>query len=405
MSKLKSVIRFEFSQFANNKVFLIMTLVIALLALVGPAVPVIIDRVGDITANRTIAVVDNTGTFDQATLDAMLSPDVVMFTSIQAAHDAVQDGTHNYALEINQYDFTLAVMAMGVGVINLEHSIGSILAHFHQVGQLQAQGLSPDAAAGVLAFRPHSEVLNLGVSADTDTDTFVQNMLFSYIMAVVLAIGLQIGGGHLLTAVVREKSTKTMELLVTSCEPHIMMFGKVIGTGAALLMQIITLVAAAAVSMLVITPALEYGTDAAISFTFDPMIMGLLIIYFLIGFAMYAFIYAALASTCSRMEDATSMAQLPGLLLMAGMMMVVFGMTNPGAAWITPASFVPFFAPFVMFMRIAMGTAAAWEIIVSITTSLATIGIIAWAGAKIYRMGTLMYGAKPTFKSLLAAFR
>jgi len=130
-----------------------------------------------------------------------------------------------------------------------------------------------------------------------------------------------------------------------------------------------------------------------------------LVVFFLLGFTIFAFLYAALASTCSRMEDAQSLSTLPTLLLTAGAMMVFVGMNNPGAVWVPIASFVPVISPFVMFMRICMGTAATWEILVSIAIQVASIGIVAWAAAKIYRMGTLMYGAKPTIKGLLQAFK
>jgi len=406
MRQLFSVIRFEFNGFAKNKAFVGMALLLMVLALIGPAVPAIINRMGGITASRTIAVVDNTGMFDQATLNEMLAPEVVMVANMNAATQAVTDGTHNYALELNHDSFTLGVMTVGMGVFNLEHQIAGVLSHMHMIDTLYAQGIAPDFANEILTFRPTGEIVTLGVGAgDGSADTFAANFLLAYVMAMVLMMGLQIGGGHLLTAVVREKSTKTMELLVTSCAPHIMLMGKVIGTGAALMIQIIALVASAAVSMLFITPMLTGDAEGVFALNLSPMILLLFIVFFLLGFTVYAFMYAALASTCSRMEDAQSLSSLPIMLLMAGFFMVMVGMNNPGAPWIPIVSFIPFLSPFVMFMRICMGTAAAWEILVSIVIQIVSIGIVAWAGAKIYRMGTLMYGAKPSFKNLMEAFR
>ncbi|MCL2287360.1 MAG: ABC transporter permease [Firmicutes bacterium] len=406
MKQLWSVIRFEFNTFAKNKAFVGMALFLVALALIGPAIPAIINRVGRITAERTIAVVDNTGTFDQATLNAMLSPTVVMVTDMNTATRLVTDGTHNYALELNRDSFTLGVMSMGIGIFNLEHQVGDILSHMHRMDTLYAQGVAPNLAGEILAFRPSSEIITLGATVgDGSADSFAQNVLLAYIMGLVLMIGLQTGGGHLLTVVVREKSTKTMELLVTSCPPRIMLVGKVIGTGAALMLQIIALVVSAAVSMLYVAPMLAGGAEDIFTINFSPIVLMYLLVFFLLGFLMYAFIFAALASTCSRMEDATSMGQIPILLLTAGFIMVIIGMNNPGAAWVPVVSFIPFFSPFVMFMRICMGTAANWEIFVSIAVQIFTIGVISWMAAKIYRMGTLMYGAKPSFKNLLQAFK
>jgi len=403
MGQLFSVIRFEFNNFAKNKAFVAMVLIMMAIALIGPAVPAIMDRV-DITSRRTIAVVDNTGMFNQATLDALLSPDVVMAADINAASQAVLDGTYNYALELNNDSFTLNVMSIGMGVFNLEHQIANLLSHQFRVDALQAHGIDQNMTYEILMFHPAGEVVTLGLG-EGDADTFVQNIVLAYVMAFVLMLGLQIGGGHLLTAVVREKSTKTMELLVTSCKPRTMLMGKVIGTGAALLIQIVALAASAGISMLFITPLIVGDAEGIFALNFSPMILTYLVVFFLLGFVIYAFMYAALASTCSRMEDAQSLSQIPILLIAAGFMMVMIGMNNPGAAWVPIVSFIPFLSPFVMFMRICMGTAATWEILVSIAIQVVSIGIVAWAAAKIYRMGTLMYGAKPTMKSLLAAFK
>jgi len=403
MGQLWSVIRFEFNGFAKNKAFVGMAIFLMLVALIGPAVPSIIDRV-DFGSSRTIAVVDNTGMFDQATLDAMLSPDVVMVSDINAANQAVLDGTHNYALELNRDTYTLSTMTIGMGIFNLEHQIASLLSHQFRVDALQAQGIGQDMTYEILMFHPAGEVVALG-AGEGDADTFVQNIVLAYVMALVLMIGLQTGGGHLLTAVVREKSTKTMELLVTSCKPRTMLMGKVIGTGAALMIQILALAVSAAVSMLFITPLVAGDAEGVFALNFSPMILMYLVVFFLLGFTIFAFLYAALASTCSRMEDAQSLSTLPTLLLTAGAMMVFVGMNNPGAVWVPIASFVPVISPFVMFMRICMGTADTWEILVSIAIQVASIGIVAWAAAKIYRMGTLMYGAKPTIKGLLQAFK
>ena len=403
MRQLWSVIKFEFNVYAKSKTFIAITLLLLVISLVGPLVPAIIDRVGTIGGERSIAVVDNTGQFDPAMLNEALSPTVVMMPNIETANQAVMDGTHNYALEINRDSFYLGAMTMGMGVFNLEHQIASILRTQYQMDTLHGHGLSPEASVAVLAFTPTGTLVTLGVG-DDDGAGFMGNFILVYVMSFVLLLFLQMGGGHLLTAVVREKSTKTMELLVTSCKPTIMIMGKIIGVGAALLLQIIVLAVGAIVS-LQLSPLLVGDAEGVFTFNFSPVLMVYMVIFFLLAFLTFAFVYAALASTCSRMEDATSMAQIPTLLLAGAFIAVNIGMSNPGAAWIPITSFIPFIAPFMMFMRITMNTAAAWEIALSIAIQVVGIGVIAWMAAKIYRMGTLMYGAKPSFKTLLQAFR
>jgi len=404
MKQLWSVIKFEFAAFANNKAFIIMTLLIALIAFVAPAAPAIIDRIdfGGITSERTIAIVDNTGMFDAQTLSQFIPPNATMFTDINTAVAAVEGGDHNYALELNHDGFALHVTSMGIGVVNLQSQVTNMFQYRHRSESLGAYGVSPERIGEILWFAPAANVITIG-DAYATVDSFFENMIYSYVMAFVLYLALLIGGGHLLTTVVREKSTKTMELLVTSCQPRIMMNGKVLGVGAAIMTQVLLLAIATFASMR-LTPTIFEGTEA-FTVNIAPMLLAYLVVFFLLGFVMYSYIYAALASTTSRMEDAQSMSMLPQLLIMAGFFMSMFGMNSPGAAWIDIASHVPLFGPFVMFMRITLGTAAQWEIWVSIGAQLVTIVIISWMAAKIYRMGTLMYGTKPTFKNLLEAFK
>lgn len=405
MSQLKSVIRFEFGSFAKNKVFVGVTIFLMVLSLVGPLVPAIIGGVSNIMPERSIAVVDHTGLFDQDYLNDWLSPTVSMVTDIEAANQAVIDGNYHYTLVLNHESFTLSTMTMGVGVLNLEHQVASLLRYHYRLATLEGQGISPDFTADVLAFDPVAELVTLGAAGEAGADAFLENVIFAYIMAMVLMFGLQIGGNHILTVVVREKSTKTMELLVTSCKPTVMLLGKVIGTGSALILQIAALALAGIVSMQFVSPAIVGDMEDIMQINIDPMILLYFVVFFLLGYLVFAFIFAALASTCSRQEDAISMGQVPAILLAAGFFMVMIGMNSPGATWVEIASFVPFVSPFVMFLRICMGTATTWEILVSIAIQLASIGLIAWMASKIYRMGTLMYGAKPGFKAILAAFK
>jgi len=403
MRQLWSVIRFEFLAFAKNKTFVGVTLFFMVLALAGPAIPAIFNAVSSITGERTIAVVDNTGWFTADIVDEFITPRATFFNDIAAARAAVENGEHNYAIELDEDEFILHVTAMGLGVANIQGQAASMLRYRHRVETLGGLGVAPYLTSEILMFEPYFDVTTIGELA-ADAEVFLENMLYAYAMITVLYMTLLMGGAHLLTTVVREKSTKTMELLVTSCAPGKMLNGKVLGVGAAIMMQLLLMAVSAIISMR-ITPILTEGMGDIFTVAISFELLAYLVVFFLLGFIMYSYVYAALASTTSRQEDATSMGQLPQLMLAAGFFAAMIGMQNPGAAWVMPLSHVPFFAPFLMFVRICMGAAATWEIYVSIAAQVVTIGIISWMGAKIYRMGTLMYGAKPTLKNLLEAFK
>jgi len=406
MRQLWSVIRFEFLAFAKNKTFIGMTILLMIIALIAPAAPAIFAMFDGFGGESSIAVVDRTGWFDAQTVESFIPTNAVFFNDTDAAIQAVQNGEHDNVLEIADDGFTLHVTAMGLGVTTLQHQATNLLRHRRMVEGFHEIGVDMAQVDGILNYMPNSMVLNIGVGDDLGedaTETFFENFIYAYVMSFVLYMGLILGGAHLLTTVVREKATKTMELLVTSCKPSIMLNGKVIGVGAAILTQILAMIGSVILSMQ-ITPLLTEGMDV-FTVNLNPMLLVYLVVFFLLGFVMYAYIYAALASTVSRMEDATSIGQLPQLLLVAGFFATMIGLNNPGAQWVTIVSHIPLLSPFVMFARICMGTAATWEIAVSLVAQVATIGIISWMGAKIYRMGTLMYGAKPTMKNLLEAFK
>ena len=405
MKQMWTVMRFEFLSFAKSPTFIGMTIFMVALALIGPMIPTIIDLFNVGGGARTIAVVDTTGQFDAATIDAFIAPNATFFPNIQAARTAVYNGDYNYALELRDGAYTLYVTAMGIGVANIEGQINAMFRNLHQVNALQDAGLEAGQAAAILGFMPAATTMTLSPAGEVAEDTlenFLENFIYAYVMGFVLYIGLLMGGAYLLTAVVREKSTKTMELLVTSCKPVRMLNGKVLGVGGAILTQLLLMAGAAFLSMMI---SQNIAADGTFIVSLDPEIIFYLVLFFLLGFVMYSYIYAALASTVSRMEDANSIGFLPQMLIIVGFFTSVFGSQNPGAEWVIIISHIPLFAPFAMFTRIAMGTAESWEIIVSIVAQFATIVLISYLGARIYRMGTLMYGNKPKLKDLLAAFK
>lgn len=411
MRKIFTVLRFEFKTYAFSKAFIISTIFILILAFAGPQVPNLINLFQGITSETTIAVYDTTGRFDENILSGFLEHRAIIFTNIDDAIDSVNEGENSFAVELGDESYRLFVTTIGIGVMQLESQLNSLFRYFYQRDRFYELGVSPVDTQAIFGFTPVAEVLMLGPGGEIDegavADTFLENFIYSYVMAFVLYFALLSGGAHLLTTVVREKSTKTMELLVTSCKTTYMLVGKVLGVSLAILSQVLLLVLAAGASML-LTGFMELEGligEAVFVVSIDAWILGMLVLFFLMGFIMYAFLYAALASTVSRMEDANSIASFPMTLIMVGFLGSIIGGSNPGADIVVVMSHIPFFAPFMMFMRISMGVAQSWEVILSIVTQFLTIGLIAFLGAKIYRMGTLMYGMKPKLKDLLAAFK
>ena len=405
MRQTLTVMRFEFLTFAKSKAFIGVTLFMIALGLIGPAVPQIIQQIGQRTPERRVAVVDHTGQFTAQVLEDSISSQCTLFTDINAAKTAISEGRYHYAVEIWDGRYTMHVTAMGMRIFDMQHQFDAMLRARHQTDAFYAAGFPPAAVMEILLFAPQSEVLTIDEDAGDDVPgNFMENVVYVYVLSLLLYMVLLLGAQYIVTSVVREKSTKTMELLITSCKAHRLMNGKVFGVSLAILIKLLLTTVAALASMAAIRAITEYSGDV-FTVNIPPDILALLLIFFLLGFALYSYIYAALASTVSRMEDAASTSQLPTFLIIAALIGAMFGMTNPGAGWVVIMSHIPFFTPFIMFLRYSMGTAQLWEVGISIGVMAATVVLLAWLGGRIYRIGTLMYGNKPKIKDLIAAFK
>ena len=128
-----------------------------------------------------------------------------------------------------------------------------------------------------------------------------------------------------------------------------------------------------------------------------------MIIFFILGFAVYAFMYGAMGSVASKLEDINTLVMPITLIFVAGFLVVVFSFTSDAidSVLMKICSFVPFTAPMAMFTRIAMGNVAIYEIIISIVILIISAIAIGAISAKIYRVGVLLYGARPKIKDIL----
>ncbi|MGA7614815.1 MAG: ABC transporter permease [Thermoanaerobaculia bacterium] len=227
-------------------------------------------------------------------------------------------------------------------------------------------------------------------------------MSFALVMFVYFALIFY--GIYVLRGVLEEKSNRIVEVIVSTVKPFQLMMGKIVGIGAVGLTQIaIWLLCAVALT------APQIATMFAISKDFKPAINGTMLaffpVYFLLGYFLYATIYAGIGSMFNSDEDAQQMAMLPQMLIIIPMMLLMPVLKNPNGTLATVLSLFPFFTPILMYMRIAAQTPPMWQIGLSVVIMLATIFLMIWIVAKIYRVGILMYGKKPTIPELVRWLR
>lgn len=232
-----------------------------------------------------------------------------------------------------------------------------------------------------------------------------------YILAIAGAflIYLLVGqyGGVVAAGVAEEKSSRIMEILVTAATPFQLMAGKIVGIGAACLTQIGSVVMVGIGGLLLQTPLqtvlfgtsaggfIQYFTGVSIPFYL------LLLVYVLLAFFLYVPLFAGLGALVKRQEEVQSATTAPLLLLISGWLLIYLIIGSPNATWVRVLSYIPFFTPWVMLGRLALGTVAWWEFVVTIALMLATTLASVWIAARLYRLGILLYGQRPGLGQLV----
>jgi len=245
---------------------------------------------------------------------------------------------------------------------------------------------------------------SIGAEGKTEEEQVLAFFLV-YALIIALFMGIMITGQLIATEITTEKSSRVMEILVTSVAPLTQMFGKIFGMFLVGLLQIGTYVAVVAVNIL-----LPHNREMLRSFnldlsSLDPMLLVYAVIFYLTGYFLYATLYAAVGSIVSRTEELGQAVMPLTMLSLAAFYIGIFGIQQPHASFVEISSFIPFFTPFVMVLRIGLADPALWEVLLSLGILLATIFALGWLSAKIYRTGVLMYGKRPSIKELRKAMK
>ncbi|MGM0753335.1 MAG: ABC transporter permease [Bacillota bacterium] len=204
--------------------------------------------------------------------------------------------------------------------------------------------------------------------------------------------------------VATEKSSRVMEILISSVSPVKQMFAKIIGIGLAGLTQLAVILAVGYFTMIRKKDELVGGFFEGFGFeSLSASVVIYAIIFFLLGYFLYATLAALLGSLVSRIEDVQQMIMPMTFLIMIGFFISMFGLGNPEAGFVTITSYIPFFTPMVMFLRVGMLNLPVYEPVIGIVVLLATIIILGVFGARVYRGGVLLYGKSNSYKDIKKA--
>lgn len=235
-------------------------------------------------------------------------------------------------------------------------------------------------------------------------DAYIPSYVMATVFIVLIFMAVQLYGNWVAASVAEEKSTRVMELLVTAATPRQLLAGKVLGNGAAGLTQYGVVLGAAVAGFFLqetITQQI-YGSSGGtpgISSLTVPLALGFGA-FFVTGFLLYAILYAAAGSMVSRLEDIQQMVGPLTILGLAGYLLAFFSVNVIDAPWVTVVSLVPFLSTFVFPGRMVLASPAPWEYVVAIGLTLVALVAALWLAARVYAAGVLLYGQRPTLRTV-----
>jgi ABC-2 type transport system permease protein len=222
------------------------------------------------------------------------------------------------------------------------------------------------------------------------------NYSIAYFMITFLYAAILMFGVLVINTVISEKATRAMELLIVSANPSELMFGKVFAVACAGLSQLLLLIFA---TIMFTGVNVSYWSEYQPSFvsmvgssTLSLPLVGMFIMFFLLGFFSIAFINAALASTVSRAEDSNAVSTISLMIGVASFIAAIAAIRTVDSSWVKVLSYIPPFSAFLMITRLCMGAASYLEALLSMLVLAASVFGLGILAAKIYRLGVTMYG-------------
>lgn len=406
MRDIVTVMKFTIKDMVKRKSFIISTLIILILIVIGFNVPNAIKNLnGDSTGDKFL-IVDNKNIFE-GTLENLKQMDLGYEFEITNADLKFEDIKQkiegkeiNKAIIINPENEKIKISYIVENTTMMDEvPEGCINALTSIYSNLQISKL------GLTEKQLQSITPNFDFSLEqTEEESASGNVFVMMIMSIVLFYAIYFCAYQVSSSITTEKTSKIMETLVTSTSPRTIVLGKTIGIGVVGLGQMILIVTTALISAkLFLEPGLlESVLDMS---NITPYLGIMTAIYFILGYLSYALLYALTGSTVSKPEDIQSANTPVALLAVIGFYLSYFTMMNPTSDLNLFASLFPISSPFCMPFRIMMGLASTTDVVISIAILIVTIIVIARVAIKIYSNAILNYGTKMGIKDIVKIYK
>ena len=404
MKDILTVMKFTIKDMAKRKSFIISTLIILILIVIGFNVPNIIKNIKGENTEDKLLVVDN-GNIFEGNLELLKQMNLGYEIEIgNATFNEIKEKIENediygaVIIEKQENNVKVRYIIKNTTMINevpenIVNAINSLYTNI-QISKLeltneQIQSITPNFEFNI---------------EQTQEDKASGNVFAMMLMSIVLFYAIYFCAYQVSSSITTEKTSKIMETLVTSTNPKTIVLGKTIGIGIVGLVQMVLIVGTALISAKTfLGPEL---LESVLDMSNITVYLGVItIIYFILGYFAYALLYALTGSTVSKPEDIQSANTPVAILAVIGFYLSYFTMMNPTSELNLFASLFPVSSPFCMPFRIMMGLANGKDVVISIAILIITILVIAKVAIKIYSSAILNYGTKMSLKDIVSMYR
>lgn len=440
MSQLGIIIGREFNDRVRKKSFILTTVLVPLLLVALMAVPTLL-MLYTSSHTKHISVIDESGII----LPSLKSNEEILFAPTDLSLEEARRQTDIFGVlwigdDILTNVNNVKLYTNSSSSMMLEESIESQMSKVIEQEKLKSYNIENldqimrEVKTSVIlqTFRNDLESSEEGVG-EVRSQSAGASFAISYILAFVLYMFLLIYGQMVMQAVIEEKNTRVLDVLVTSARPFQLMLGKILGVASVAVVQVVIwavmVFGVGSLCMSALLPEvmdgeqmeqlaqMQQGTlDVATvdadaletmqlfaTFTdmgYLMMIFVYLLLFLVGGYLLYSAMFAAVGASVDNVMDAGQLTTPITLPIILALMIMFVVMKDPNSSLAFWCSIIPFTSPIVMMARIPAGI-PTWEPILSLVVLYATIVLMVWMASKIYRIGILMHGKKPTFKELM----
>jgi len=407
MKKIFEVARWEYIEKIKTKTFIISLILTPAILILFSITPTFLTQ-QEITHTKTIGIVDSSGLYIKGMRDKLSEyttednqPNYIVINRTlknrslndlkkSADKDVINEKIEGYLLIENAGTDSVSISYHSKSLGNLKN-VKRFETAFNEI-RIKLKFDKENVKPYLLDYISQSVELNqikIEESGKETENDFLLTFFSSFVFIMLLMMMILYSGGMLIRSLVEEKSNRIIEILISSCTPNELLSGKILGLSALGLTQIfIWIMIGISLASTSVVPLEAFSNVLPI------------LIYFILGFVFYTSLFVGIGSVVTSEQEAQQITTYLSLLLVLPIIFVLPALENPDAFYIKILSYIPFTLPSFMMLRLNISPVPIWEILSTILIMIISIYLMIDFSGKIFRIGILSYGKRPTLKEL-----